>query len=76
MENPLKEQIKSLLNSEVWLEIERLMKEPIEDYVEGSYADIAIHLLAKKKAEAHINFTINRLKALYGGSEIKTINYR
>ena len=36
MENPLKEQIKSLLNSEVWLEIERLLKEPIEDYVEGS----------------------------------------
>jgi hypothetical protein len=76
MENPLKEQIKSLLNSEVWLEIERLLKEPIEDYVEGSYADIAIHLLAKKKAESHINFTLNKLKVLYGGREIKPINYK
>lgn len=76
MENPLKDQIKSLLNSEIWMEIERLLKEPMEDYVEGRYEDIAIHILAKKKAEAHINYVVNKLKVLYGGKEIKPINYK
>jgi len=76
MENPIKEQIKSLLSSEIWIEIEKLLKEPMEDYVDGRYEDIAIHILAKKKAEAHINFVINKLKTLYGGNETKPITYK
>jgi hypothetical protein len=76
MENPIKEQIKSIIKSEAWVEIEQILREPMEDYVDGRYEDIAIHILAKKKAEAHINYTINRLKVMCSDDKIKTINYK
>ena len=76
MENPIKEQIKSIIKSEAWIEIEQILREPMEDYVDGRYEDIAIHILAKKKAEAHINYTINRLKVMCSDDKIKTTNYK
>ena len=76
MNDTTKEQIKSILNSEGWIEVEAMLREPLEDYVEGRYEDIAIHILAKKKAEAHINFVINKLKSLYVAEQLAKTSFK
>jgi hypothetical protein len=76
MSNEQIEEIQALLKTNAWAIVEGMLREEIEDVIEGSYSDIAVHILAKHKAKNRINWTINKIKNLQPEQPVQKVSFK
>ena len=76
MSNEQIEEIQALLKTNAWEMIEGMLREEIEDVLDGSYSDIAIHILAKHKAMNRISWTINKIKNLQPEQPVQKVSFK